>query len=143
LSGSHNCAKEVYFFLFLLYGSSHHASNSERTGRQKLNLTAHLLLVPSQKMRGGTPLLKTNGIRYFIVALRKSGLHQFRSVILEVFPSVPTVISPLNPRGDFMYHDVYTPKKCTYCITAYLCVSYDSQNREKIFPYTAIAGALL
>jgi hypothetical protein len=45
---------------------------------------------------------------YFIVALRKSGLHQFQAVILEDFSSVPTVISPLRPRGNFMYLKFYT-----------------------------------
>ena len=33
---------------------------------------------------------------YFIVRMSQSGLSQFRVVILEDFPSVPTVISPLN-----------------------------------------------
>ena len=34
--------------------------------RRKLKLTAHLHLVPSQKMRGGIPLLYSNEIRYLL-----------------------------------------------------------------------------
>ena len=40
---------------------------------------------------------------YCIVALRPSGLYQFQAVILEECPSVPAVITPLKPRGNFMY----------------------------------------
>jgi hypothetical protein len=74
--------------------------------------------------------------------MRQSGLHQFRAAIIEDFPSVQTVISPLKSRGNFMYRTFYTPTKCKYSITACLCVSYDYRNK-KIFPTTALVGALL
>jgi nitrate reductase gamma subunit len=53
------------------------------------------------------------------------------------------VISPLKPSGHFMYRKFYTSTKYKYCVTAYLYVSYDSQNKEKIFPYTSIKITLL
>jgi hypothetical protein len=40
---------------------------------------------------------------YFTVLLRSSDLHQVQAVIFEDFPSVPKVISPLKPRGNFIY----------------------------------------
>jgi hypothetical protein len=94
-------------------------------------------------MRGGIPLLRVINYDIFsILALGHSGLHLFQAVILEEFPSVPTVISPLKPRGNFMYvHDVFTAKYYKYYIIGYLCVSYDSSNKNKIFPYAAIAGS--
>jgi hypothetical protein len=76
---------------------------------------------------------------YFIVEIRQCVLHQFQAVSLEGCPSVPTVISPLKTNGHFMYIKMYTSTKYKYCITAYLCVLFDSQNQEKIFPYIAIA----
>jgi len=79
---------------------------------------------------------------YFVVALRQSCLHQVQAVILEDCPSVLTVISLLKPRGNFMYRRFCTTKEYKYCIRAYLCVSYDSHDTKKIFPYTAIAGSL-
>ena len=77
--------------------------------RQKLKLTAHLHLVPWQRMRGGISLLHSNnyGI-YFVVTLKQFDLHQFQAITLEDFPSVPTVISLLRPRGNFMYRKFYT-----------------------------------
>jgi len=75
---------------------------------------------------------------YFIVSLRQSGLHQFQAVILDECPSVQTVISPLKPRGNFIYRIFYTSTKYKYRITAYLFVSYEYQKEAKIFPYTAI-----
>jgi hypothetical protein len=80
---------------------------------------------------------------YVILALRQSGLLQVEAVILEDCTSVPTVISPLKQPGNFMCLKISTATKYKYYITAYLCVPYDSQRKEKIFPYTAIAGSLL
>jgi hypothetical protein len=62
---------------------------------------------------------------------------------MEDCPSVPTVISPLRPPGNFMYLMFYTSAKYKYYIRAYLCVSYDFQNEENIIPYTAIARSLI
>ena len=64
-----------------------------------------------------------------------------QAAILEDFPSVPTEISPLKPRGNFMYRTFYTSKEYKYCIITCLCVSYDSDNKKKIFPYAAITGS--
>ena len=105
---------------------------------RKLKLTAQLHLVPSHERRGGKLQLHNIQLQYYFIAtLRQSDLHQFQAVILEDCPSVPTGISPLRPRGNFMYLKFYTSTKYKYCITACLCVPYDYQNREKIFPYTA------
>ena len=94
-------------------------------------------------MRVRMPLSDSNQPLYlFIVILGKSGLHQLEAVILEDCQSVPTLISPLRPGGNFMYRMFYTSTKYKYRITAGLCVSYDYQNREKIFPYTTIASLL-
>ena len=73
----------------------------------------------------------------------QSGLHTFQAVIMEICPSFPTVIRPLMSPENCMYRNVYGPKIYKYFITIYLCVSCDSQNREKIFPYTAITSPIL
>jgi hypothetical protein len=87
--------------------------------------------VPLQRMRGCILLTDSNlPLNLFIVILRQSELHNFHAVILENFPSVSTVISPLRPRGNFMYRKFYTLTKCKYCITACLCVSYDYQSKD-------------
>jgi hypothetical protein len=54
------------------------------------------------------PLLHSYEIEmYFTVPQRKPGLHQFQAVIVEVCPSVPTVISYLRPSKNLMYHRFY------------------------------------
>ena len=41
-------------------------SFQQGTNRGKLKLTAHLHLLPSQRMRGGTTVLHTNQLRYLL-----------------------------------------------------------------------------
>jgi len=43
------------------------------------------------------------------------------------------VISPLNPPGNFMWLKYFTYTKYKYYIRAYWWVSYDFQNKDKIF----------
>jgi hypothetical protein len=107
-----------------------------------LKLLAHLQLAASQRMLGAILLPHFNHQVYFIIALTHSGLHHFQPVILEDFSSVPTVINHLSPRGNFMYLKFYTSAKYTYFITVYLCVSYDTHNKEKMFPHPAKASSL-
>jgi hypothetical protein len=57
-----------------------------------------------------------------------------QALILEDFPSVQTVISPLKPLGNFMDGRFYKPKYFKYYIIACLWVSYDLLNKNKIFP---------
>ena len=80
---------------------------------------------------------------YFIVVMRQSGLHRFQALILEDFPSFPTVCSPLKSRGNFIYLTIYKCTKNKYCITAYLCVPYDSQKEQILFPHTGIDFVIL
>jgi hypothetical protein len=139
--GSNKCAREYSLVQSALSGC--HAMlriqvcrwfSRRETIRRKLKLTARLPLVPSQRIRRGIPLLYSNQSRCLL----------YRST--ETIWSAPVpgcMISPLRPRGNFMYRTFCTDTKYKYCITACLCVSYDSENREKIFPYTAIAGSLL
>ena len=49
-----------------------------------------------------------------MLAQRKSGLLQVEAVILEECPSVPTVISPLKPPGNFMCLKISTATKYKY-----------------------------
>ena len=78
---------------------------------------------------------------YLIVALIQSGLHQAQAVILAECPSVPTVISPLKSRGNFMYRRFCTAEVYKYCFRAYFCVSYDSHNEKEMYPNAEIAGS--
>ena len=122
----------AYRFLFL----------SGTVGRN-LKLRTHLSLVPLQRMPESK--FYSTLIEYdikFIVTLRKCGLHQFQSEILEDYPSFPTAISLLKPPGNFMYLRFYTSTKYEYYIRACSCVSYHSSNREKIFHNTGIARSL-
>jgi len=57
----------------------------------------------------------------------------FQDEILEDWRSIPTVISPLNPPGNFMWLKYFTYTKYKYYIRAYWWVSYDFQNKDKIF----------
>jgi hypothetical protein len=77
----------------------------------------------------------------FVVTLRQSDLHLFQAVILEGSASISTVISPLKPRGNFIYRWFYRAKEYKYCITAYLWVSCDSHIKNKTFPYSETAGS--
>jgi hypothetical protein len=40
-----------------------------------------------------------------------------------------------------MYRTFHTAKEYKYCSTAFLWVSYDSDNNKKIFLYAEIAGS--
>jgi hypothetical protein len=81
-------------------------------------------------------------LQHYTQILRQSGLHKFHAVILENFPSVSTVISPLRPRGNFMYRTFYTLTKCKYCITACLCVSYDYQSKDSWYGECLLRGTI-
>ena len=78
---------------------------------------------------------------YLIIARSQSNLHQFQAVILEYSPSVATLNSPLKPRGNFKYLNLLN-LKTTKFHQAYLAVSYDPQNKDILFSYTAIVGFL-
>jgi len=78
---------------------------------------------------------------YFIVALNQTSMHKFQAVILEYSPSVTTVTSPLKPRGNFK-KQIFLNLKSIKFNQAHLCVSYDSQNKEKIFSYITTEGFL-
>jgi len=102
--------------------------------RQKLNLTAYLLLVLWQRMRIGMSLLHSNnhGI-YFVIKLRHFELHQFQAVILEDFPSVPTVISLLRPRGIFKYLKIFIHvQNAKLHHSVFVCLIRLSEQRENI-----------
>ena len=82
-----------------------------------------------------------NGI-HFILELRNCGLHQLQAQLLQNCPIVYDIEYISKPRCDFMYK-VYTIQKYTMYIRAYLCVSYYSHNKKKIFPYAALAVSSL
>ena len=104
----HNCAREISLVQTVLSGC--HAmpriqyqpmvflcGNIRRT----FNLTADLHLVPGRE-RVEVYIYSTtiNYDIYFIVTLRKFGLHHFKLVIMEGFPFDSTVISPLKPHSE-------------------------------------------
>ena len=71
--GSYNCSGELSLVESVLSGLSRHCFEFRAyrwpfvdTMRQKLKLTAHLHLLPSQRMRGGAPLLHSNQLRYLL-----------------------------------------------------------------------------
>ena len=52
-------------------------------------------------------------------------------------------INHLKPSGYYMYHQVEY-SKIIHCIhTVYLCVFYGSQNKQRLFPYTALTDWFL
>ena len=112
----------------------------------EVKLTAYLHLVPSQRrqvIRVGIPQLQSNQIRYIFYRITETIWPTTFPVCNSGILSVSSDSElPSKPSVNFMYLTIYTSTNYKYCITACLCVSYDSQNREKIFPYTAIAGLL-
>jgi len=72
--------------------------------RRNLKLTAHLHLVPSQRMRGGISVLQSNQLRYLLYCSTETvwpapvPVHIFRR-----FPSIPAVITHLKQSGNVMY----------------------------------------
>jgi hypothetical protein len=91
-------------------------------------------LESSKGMRAGISVLHTDRIRYLIYRnTEEMWPAAFQAEILEDWLSIPTVISPLKPPGNFMCLKFYTSTKYKYCIRTYLCVSYDVQNKEIIF----------
>jgi len=50
---------------------------------------------------------------------------------------------PLKPSGYFMYQRVQHSKVLRSDQTVYLSVMYVSQNKQRLFPYTALTGTFL
>ena len=50
---------------------------------------------------------------------------------------------PLKPCGYFKYHRVQHSKVLRSDQTVYLSVLYVSQNKQRLFPYTALTGTFL
>jgi len=48
--------------------------------------------------------------------------------------------NPLQPSGYYMYHHVKHSTILHSAHTVYLCVPYGSQNKQRLFPYTASNG---
>jgi len=85
-------------------------------------------------MRAGISVLHSDRIRYLIYRnTDKMWPAEFQVESLEDFPSLTTVFSPLKPPENFMCLTFYASTKYKHCIRAYFCVSYDFQNKEKIF----------
>ena len=66
-------------------------------------------------MRGGISLPHSYRIRYLIYCdTEKMWPAEFQAETMEDSPSVPTVISPLKPPGNFVYITFYTSTKYKY-----------------------------
>jgi len=61
----------------------------------------------------------------------------FRSFVPVGFYSYELNINPLQPSGHYMYHQ-FNIKKFYVLHTVYLCVLCGSQNKQQLFPYTAL-----
>ena len=48
------------------------------------------------------------------------------------------VLNPLTPCGNYTYHQFNTHKLYVLPHTAYLCVLCGSQDKQRLFPYTAL-----
>jgi len=53
------------------------------------------------------------------------------------------VFNPLKPSGHYMYRLVYHPQILRSAHTVYLCVLCGSENKQRLFPYTALTGWFL
>jgi hypothetical protein len=51
-----------------------------------------------------------------------------------------TVLNPLEPSGYYMYHLLYHTKTRHFAHTLHLRVPYESHNKQRLFPQTALAG---
>jgi len=69
--------------------------------RRNLKLTVHLHLVPSQRMRGGIPVLHINQLRYLLYC--STGKIWYAPVPVYIFRRFPSVIKHLKHSGNSMY----------------------------------------
>ena len=53
------------------------------------------------------------------------------------------LLNPLKLSGYIMYHHVQHTKILRSAHTVYLCVLYGSQNKQRLFPYTALTDWFL
>jgi len=51
--------------------------------------------------------------------------------------------NPLKPSGYYMYHQVLHSAILPSAHTAYLCVLCGSENKQRLFPYTALTDCFL
>jgi hypothetical protein len=54
--------------------------------------------------------------------------------------SIATAINPLEPSGYYTYHLLQHTKTLHSAHTVYLCVPYNSHNKQRLFPQTALTG---
>ena len=59
------------------------------------------------------------------------------------FNYLKSVTNPPKPRGYFTYHQVYHSTILCSAHALYLCVLCGSQNKQRLFPYTALTGRFL
>jgi hypothetical protein len=50
------------------------------------------------------------------------------------------ITNPLKPSGHYMYHLLWHTKILHSAHRVYLCVSYGSHNKQRLFPQTALTG---
>ena len=63
------------------------------------------------------------------------------AVRIEVFHVI--IITHLKPSGHYMYHQVITHKFYVLPTQLYLCVLCGSQNKQRLFPYTALTDGFV
>jgi hypothetical protein len=63
--------------------------------------------------------------------------------ILNYDPKYLTLLNPLNPSGHSMYRQVSHSTIVRSAHTVYLCVLCGSQNKQRLFPYTALTDWFL
>jgi len=59
-----------------------------------------------------------------------------------VFAFFGSGINPLKPSGHYIYHQ-FNIHKLYVLPTQHLCVLYGSQNKQRLFPYTALTDWFL
>jgi hypothetical protein len=52
----------------------------------------------------------------------------------------PIFFKPLEPSGYYMYHLLYHTKTRHYAHTLHFRVPYESDNKQRLFPQTALTG---
>jgi hypothetical protein len=75
-----------------------------------------------------------------ISSLQIISYHPFISAQTVILNDLRININPLEPNGYYMYHLLYHTKTRHSAHTLHLCVPYESHNKQRLFPQTALTG---
>jgi len=62
----------------------------------------------------------------------------FQDTDIQIHLKILQLINPLNPSGHYMYHQVKHTAILRSAHTVYLRVLCGSENKQPLFPYTAL-----